>query len=116
MKYVVCEFPFCELDSFTCRIHSHHIIPKSKNGSNHPSNLLNLCPTHHAALYVDGETHGIHSKKLIGNGIPLSGSIIVIRKLTSTGGICLFYEDCASSKRFLYYYNTKDNRETTMEV
>jgi hypothetical protein len=114
-KFKVCEFPFCELNSFSCRINSHHIVPRSKKGTDHPSNRFQCCPNHHNAIYIPGETNGIHGKILIGNGENLSGSIILNRKVTSTAGVALIYSDCTTKKEYIYFYNLKENNEINLE-
>ncbi|MAE82202.1 MAG: hypothetical protein CMB80_05680 [Flammeovirgaceae bacterium] len=38
----------CDLCGKHGYINSHHLIPKSEGGSNHKSNLANLCLDHHS--------------------------------------------------------------------
>ena len=53
----VCEVPTCNFDEV---LEIHHIIPRSKGGSNDVSNLIILCPNHHSLadqgrLYIKGK-------------------------------------------------------------
>jgi len=48
----ICGFPVSEL------LQVHHVIPKSRGGSNKPSNKVQLCPTCHYTLHRCAE-HGI---------------------------------------------------------
>ena len=66
------------------QINFHHIVPKSMGGSDHKSNLIELCPNCHARIYVEGMTHGTHAVKN-------KNSIILLGKLLSTGGFVLEY-------------------------
>jgi predicted restriction endonuclease len=113
MKF--CDFPLCDHSSVDCRINTHHITPKSQAGNNHKSNLFDCCPNHHNQIYIPGETKGIHSKMIIGDKTKLvSGSIILIRRMTSTSGDALLYFDCVWEKNYLYFYTTKEIVETNI--
>lgn len=46
-------------DAFVCRIcgfdlivHAHHIVPRKDGGTNHMSNIITLCPNHHAMAHA----------------------------------------------------------------
>jgi hypothetical protein len=81
-----CNFPGCEYTTdVKCQIHNHHIVPRSKKGSNKNYNLITVCPTHHAKIFIPGELHGQHSKQSV-------DSIVMIRKLPSTDGEVLEYK------------------------
>lgn len=40
---VVCGYPL---------VHLHHLVPRSKGGTDDPSNLIDLCPNHHALVHL----------------------------------------------------------------
>lgn len=63
-----CEI--CGIETFTDK---HHIVSKSKGGSNHPSNLTNLCPNCHRAVHM--------------------GEIILESKFMTTDGMKLFWHN-----------------------
>lgn len=83
MKYK-CNFPGCTYETNHRYIHYHHIIPKSKGGSDKESNRVWLCPNHHCRIYIPGETRGIHS-------VCTEESVILIAKRMSTAGLILEY-------------------------
>ncbi len=80
----ICEFPTCNYITYHKYIHYHHIIPKSKNGSNKHYNRVWLCPNHHCRIYIPGETNGIHA-------VCTEESVILISKRMTTCGILLEY-------------------------
>jgi predicted restriction endonuclease len=89
MKYK-CKFPGCTFETNDrSRIVSHHILPKSLGGSNKKHNLLYVCPNHHAQIYVEGVTSGIHSKLT-------DDSIIITNRLQSTKGEVIIYDTTTS--------------------
>jgi 5-methylcytosine-specific restriction endonuclease McrA len=45
-----CRYPSCEKKK---RLGVHHLIPRIFGGSDHPSNLIFLCSTHHRKLDMD---------------------------------------------------------------
>jgi len=45
------HYACCFNDSCAKKLHVHHIIEKSKGGSNNPSNLITLCEKHHKLLH-----------------------------------------------------------------
>jgi len=61
-KLYKCQFPGCNF-KHPGRKHFnyHHIIPKSRGGSDRPCNRILLCARCHTFIYVEGETTGIHS-------------------------------------------------------
>ena len=87
-----CKMPGCE---YVCedrsQVHFHHIIPKSLGGSNNESNLIEVCPNCHNRIYIENETHGIHS-------IKHSNSIILLSKMLSTGGPVISYKTIDSDE------------------
>jgi len=46
------------------RLHTHHIVPKSKGGSEESTNLITLCEACHAALHPTNTNFGVKPKKL----------------------------------------------------
>lgn len=42
----------CRLCGFDLALNVHHIVPKAKGGSHDPSNLITLCPNHHALVHA----------------------------------------------------------------
>jgi hypothetical protein len=64
----------------------HHITPKELGGTNDKWNLIKLCPTHHAKIYVRESEHGAHS-------IKGDDSIILKCWRVTTSGRMLEYED-----------------------
>lgn len=92
-----CEFPNC---SFTSRDRSkfayHHIIPRSKDGSNDSNNRIWLCLAHHTDIYIPGEIRGIHSKVR-------DNSIIIIGWHYSTGGRVLEYSNTLLTQPKYYF-------------
>ena len=92
----ICEFPGCD---YTCdsrsQIHSHHIIPKTHNGTNKKHNRIYVCPNCHSRIYVPGVSYGIHSVKT-------KESIIINGWFNSTNGRVLEYIN--SSGNIDYYF------------
>jgi hypothetical protein len=41
----------CKICKFDLVVHAHHIIPKKEGGTNHISNIITLCPNHHAMAH-----------------------------------------------------------------
>jgi 5-methylcytosine-specific restriction endonuclease McrA len=41
----------CRFCDFRLALHVHHIIPRSKRGTNELGNLITLCPNHHAMVH-----------------------------------------------------------------
>ena len=81
-----CKFPNCGYQTdVRSQISHHHIKPKELGGSNHKSNLIYLCPTHHAHVYIEGSKSGIHS-------IQGNDSIIIRALYGSTDGLVMEYE------------------------
>lgn len=82
----ICKFPKCTYStSDRSRIEYHHIIPRSKGGSNEDWNRIFLCPNCHKLVAIPGETCGQHR--------PGKGKIEIIGWLRSTGGRILEYKD-----------------------
>ena len=82
-----CEGPGCvytTLDQH--QIHKHHIVPKSKGGSNTKMNLVRLCPNCHNKIYIPGCNRGIHS-------IKAKNHIILHSIMASSIGLVLEYEE-----------------------
>jgi hypothetical protein len=82
-----CEAPGC---LYTCtskhQIHSHHIVPKEKGGTNSNFNRVRLCPNCHNKIYIPEATKGIHSIK--------TSDYIILKKIhPSSNGLVLEYED-----------------------
>ena len=96
MKKFKCEFPGCGYETDYNYIHWHHIIPKSKGGSDAPWNRVWLCPNHHCRVYIPGEVHGIHA-------VCTDESIILLGKLKSTGGTLLEYRMANSDESKEYH-------------
>jgi len=94
-----CGFPGCSFKTVERdRIDRHHIIPRGKpRCTNNPSNLIWLCPDHHRAIYIPGETHGHHS-------IINKDSIVIIDRLDSSTGKVLRYRKCSDMVVRYYYY------------
>jgi predicted HNH restriction endonuclease len=42
----------CQICGFDLVVHAHHIVPVKNGGSNHLSNLITLCPNHHAMAHA----------------------------------------------------------------
>lgn len=86
-KIYKCQFPTCGYATESRNsIHYHHIVPKSKGGSDKPFNRIYLCPNCHTRVYVEGVTHGIHS-------IRKQNSVILEGYVNSTQGKYLKYFD-----------------------
>lgn len=82
-----CEFPGCNYTTENrTQIEYHHIVPKTKGGSNRAKNRIWLCPNHHKMIYVPGEERGIHSKLHM-------NSIVILGWVQSTGGRLLQYKN-----------------------
>ncbi len=80
-----CDFPGCDYETeLRSQIVDHHIIPRSKGGSDKDSNLFRCCPSHHSHIFIPGMEHGIHSKYS-------EYSIVIDNMLLSTGGYVLEY-------------------------
>jgi hypothetical protein len=81
---------YCQLCTYKTnnrnKIHKHHIVPKELSGTNINSNLVFLCPSCHANIYIPNTTSGNHS-------IKSNNSIIINKWLQSTGGYVLEYID-----------------------
>ncbi|MCK9428956.1 MAG: HNH endonuclease [Candidatus Omnitrophica bacterium] len=91
-----CEYPNCNYKTdIRSKINYHHIIPKSKFGSNKKFNRIFLCPNHHVCIYIPEELKGIHSKFN-------SNSIIILGWKLSTEGKILEYK-LINSNEILYY-------------
>ena len=101
MIYKCCEFPLCDKTSIDNRIQNHHIIPIKNKGLDNSRNKIYLCPNHHNLIYILGENNGIHSTKL-------KGSIMLLRRMSSTDGRILVYIDCDDNKKKCYFYRTKE--------
>jgi len=81
-----CQFPGCNYETTSrTQIEYHHIVPKTKGGSNLPKNRIWLCPNHHKKIFIPGEIKGVHSKKS-------EDSIVILGWLQSTGGRLLQYK------------------------
>ena len=59
-KKTICEICGLNFD----RLHKHHIIPQSKNGSNENYNIIWCCPLCHSNIFIDENEKGIHGKKI----------------------------------------------------
>ncbi len=82
-----CNFPGCDYSTdHRHQIHNHHIISKSKGGSNKKYNLVMLCPNCHGKIFQEDAKRGIHS-------IRGKDSIELVGKISSTGGLLLEYKD-----------------------
>ena len=91
-----CEFPGCEIESDEReQFEYHHIVPRSKNGTNDRNNRIWLCLKHHAKIYIPGESRGKHSKIR-------DGSIIINGWRFSTGGRILEWKNI-SDKDYQYH-------------
>jgi len=96
-----CKFPGCKFSTnVRGRIDNHHIIPRGWPGSsNKPNNLIMLCPGHHRAIHVPGETHGHHSTIN-------EDSIAILDVLESNKGKVLRYRKCSDMIiRYYHYHN-----------
>lgn len=98
MKKYKCGFPGCTYETDYRYIHYHHIVPKSKGGSDKEYNRIWLCPNHHCRVYIPGETNGIHA-------VCTDESIIILGKVVSTSGVLLEYRTPFSSE----IMNIKEN-------
>jgi 5-methylcytosine-specific restriction endonuclease McrA len=95
-----CEYPNCNYQTdIRSKINYHHIIPKSKSGSNKNFNRIWLCPNCHTSIYIPEETKGIHSKFN-------DNSIIILGWKLSTAGKILEYK-LINSNEILYYLKEK---------
>ena len=88
-----CQMPECD---YTCedksQINSHHIVPRELGGTNHVSNLIDLCPNcHDGRVYIPEAQNGLHS-------IRHNNSVILIGKLLSTGGYVISYRNIDSDE------------------
>lgn len=94
-----CEFPNCNYSTnIRSQINYHHIVPKSKNGSNNSYNRIWLCPSCHTKVYIPNEISGIHSKYN-------DSSIILLRWVDSTCNKVLEYK-LINENEILYYGRT----------
>ncbi len=41
----------CRVCEFELALHVHHIVPRSKGGTDDVHNLITLCPNHHAMVH-----------------------------------------------------------------
>lgn len=89
-----CQYPNCTYETTNRdKIENHHIIPKSKNGSNQRWNRIFLCPTHHKYIYIPGEVDGQHK--------PGKDKIELLGWLSSTGNRVLQYKDTNGVLQFI---------------
>jgi predicted restriction endonuclease len=102
MSYYKCEFPNCDYESDELgSFDSHHIIPKSKGGSDRAFNRIRLCPNCHRKIYIEDFTGGIHS-------IKKDNSIIILGKIVSSDGDVLYYHKCSDNKEYYWFNNSRD--------
>ena len=85
-----CEGPDCAYETIDKhQIHKHHIIAKSKGGSNKKFNIIRLCPNCHNRIYIPDCKRGIHSIKannyIILKGIFASSTGLVLEYETENG-------------------------------
>ena len=59
------KLDFCVACGATGELHFHHLIPKSKGGSDEESNLLTLCHECHAKIHGMREGSWLQHKKLV---------------------------------------------------
>jgi len=87
-----CQMPGCD---YSCedksQINFHHIVPRELGGNNKKSNLVELCPNCHAKVYIPEATSGNHS-------IKHDNSIILLKKLLSTGGTVIAYQEIGNNE------------------
>jgi len=98
-----CQFPGCKyFTNIRSQINNHHIKPVELNGLDDDYNRIYLCPNHHAKIYVPESKNGLHSFKGI-------DSIILLRKLSSTGGKVVEYIDSDGKKKFFAEKNDSNS-------
>jgi len=75
-------------DGFTCMIcgfdqfvHAHHITPRKDGGSNAMTNLITLCPNHHAMAHA-GLLTPSEMMEALANAGPVCGNLIVRSRVT----------------------------------
>lgn len=47
-----CGAPGC---NYSAALELHHVVPRQMNGDNRPSNLVYLCPNHHAEVHTGAD-------------------------------------------------------------
>lgn len=47
-------------------LHIHHVVPKSKGGSNNIENLITLCLKHHAMMHPDNKSMQMQAEHIYG--------------------------------------------------
>jgi hypothetical protein len=89
-----CQFPNCKYSTdIRSQINKHHIKSVELNGSDDDYNRIYLCPNHHTKIYIPESKSGLHSFKG-------ADSIILLRKLNSTGGTVVEYIDSNGNNNF----------------
>ena len=73
----------CGIERDQHQLENHHIKPRSLGGTNDDSNMVLLCPNHHAIVYIEN-CQGKH-------GIRGTETLIIDRWYYSTTGRCLHY-------------------------
>jgi len=89
----------------------HHIVPRSKQGSDRAWNLLTVCPGCHRKIYIPNMNTGIHKS-------PAIGSIEIFGYLSTSDGQAVHYRMVENGLEFLWVPKTSENilLETPMKT
>lgn len=97
-----CNFPGCNYKSEDIgSFDSHHIIPKSKGGTDKEWNRLLVCPNCHRKIFIENIVNSVHSVKR-------PGGIIIIEKLISSTGELLHYKKLEDNKEYYWFYRLQE--------